>query len=53
LRQGKPGGLDVIAGRVGAGVPWPQHDGQRLPGAFRAVISEDGQRVMAVGFLLL
>ena len=35
-------------GRGGrAGVPGPQHDSQRLTRAFRAVISEDGQRVMA------
>jgi hypothetical protein len=51
LRQREPGGLDVVAGGVGARVPRPQHDSQRLPGAFRAVISEDGQRVMAIGFL--
>jgi len=35
LRQGKPGGLDVIAGRAGAGVPGPEHEGQRLAGTFR------------------
>ena len=39
------------AGGVRAGVPGPQQDRQRLPGAFGAVISEDSQRVMAVGLL--
>ena len=51
LRQGQPGGLDVIGCGVRAAVPGAQHDSQRLTRAFRAVISENGQRVMAVGFL--
>jgi hypothetical protein len=37
--------------RVRASVARPQQDRQRLPGAFGAVISEDSQRVMAVGLL--
>jgi len=50
LGQGQPGGLDVVSSRVRAGVSCPQQDRQRLPGAFGAMISEDRQRVMAIGF---
>ncbi len=42
LRQGEPGGADVISGCVRAGVASPQHESQRLPGSPGAVISEDG-----------
>jgi hypothetical protein len=37
----------MVAGRVRAGVARPQQDRQRFPGALRAVICENGQRVMA------
>ena len=47
LGQGEPGGFDVVGCGVRPGVPGAQQDGQRLAGAFGAVISEDGQRVMA------
>jgi hypothetical protein len=47
LRQGQPGGLDVVSCRVRASVACPQQDRQRFPGALGAVISEDSQRVMA------
>jgi hypothetical protein len=46
LRQGEPGGLDVISGRVRARVPWPQHDSQRFPVPVRPVIGPGGHRVM-------
>ena len=46
LRQRQPGHLDVLGGGVRPGVPGPQHDGQRLPGALGAVVGERGQRVM-------
>ena len=51
LREPEPGRLDVIGGRVRAGVARPQQERQWLARAFGAVVSEDGQRVMAVGFL--
>jgi hypothetical protein len=47
LRQGQPGGFDVVSCSVRASVACPQQDCQRLPGALSAVISEDRQRVMA------
>ena len=51
LRQGQPGRLDVIGGRVRPGVPGPQHDGQRLTGPPGAVVGEDGQGMEAEGLL--
>ena len=41
------GHADVVGGGVGAGVPRPQQDGQRLAAALGAVVDERPQRMVA------
>ena len=53
LGEREPGGLDMVGGGVGAGVPGAQHDGQGLPVPVCAVVGPGGHRVEAEGLLLL
>src|ERR1035438_4431028 len=47
LRQGEPGGLDVVGGGVAAGVPGPQHDREGLAVPAGTVIGPAGLRMGA------
>ena len=51
LGESSAGRGDVVGGGVRPGVAGAEHDGQRLPGSFRAVISKHSQGVEPVGFL--
>jgi hypothetical protein len=50
LGEGEPGGLNVVGGGIGAGVPGTEHDGQRLPVPACAVIGPGGHWMMPEGF---
>jgi hypothetical protein len=51
LGESSAGRGDVVGGGVRPGLAGAEHDGQPLPGSFRAVISKDSQGVEPVGFL--